>query len=456
MNKGQSIAISDWVKIGVIGVMCMAQTFPYYLVNSTVPTIFRAEGLELKDFWAFSFLTIPAWAKFVWAPIVDRYGWRRFGLRKSWILACTSLGAFSLIWLSFTPPSTETLFAVVAVLFVHMVIMQTQDIAVDAYTLENLKAHERGAGASVKVVFEGIGEALALAGLMYIFTRWTFGGAETGWVPMIFVASLLLMVFTTPVLIRQEPPLANEIAKRRAAGDNPRIMKFVRRIDTPFITGILFVGGFINFMLPALWGAMLVDFEFSLLEIGIILGVITPIGAPLGAIITGTLVTTFGLRKIVSAMAVLGAVCFVIVLTGAGAGFNPAPWFAPIGGALMQLNPDWAGAPRVVFAMITLLPAVFMLASLHMIMTVSRMGWASRTQAGTDFTLHGAVYNIGRTVTVALSPFIASAFGWTAFLFIMGALIIGLLLVYRIGMPQLDELCNRRRVQEGELTEMLI
>ena len=91
-----------------------------------------------------------------------------------------------------------------------------------------------------------------------------------------------------------------------------------------------------------------------------------------------------------------------------------------------------------------------------MVVTISRMGWASRTQGGTDFSMHGAVYNIGRTAAVAVSPFIASFFGWTGFIFVLGTLIVALSYVYRRFMPQLDELCNRRRVLEGELTETMV
>ena len=440
-----------WSKFIVIGVMCMAQTFPYYLVNSTAPTIFRSEGVRLEDFWAFSLLTIPAWAKFLWAPYVDAVGWKRFGLRKSWIAVCTALGAASLFLLLPFSPSANTLAPIIAVLFIHMLIMSTQDIAVDAYTLENLEPRERGIGASVKVVFEGIGEALALAGLMFIFTRVVWGGAENGWAPMIVAAAALLVMFTIPVLIRREPPLSEDIQKRRAAGDRPRIIKFLKRKDSQYISFLLLVGGFLNFMLTPLIGPLLVDKGFELLEVGIVLGAAVPIAAPLGAAASGALITAFGLRWMLAAVAVFGGFAFTCFILAVTAGFQPPPFLEPLSTSVNSLAPDWSAGPRALFAILVLIPVASTVAALHMIFTVSRMGWASRTQAGTDFTLHGAVYNIGRTVTVAVSPFIAAALGWAGFLIVMATLIISVLVFYLYIMAHLDALCDRRRIREGEL-----
>lgn len=441
----------DWVKIGVIGVMCMAQTFPYYLVNSTVPTLFRAEGLELTDFWAFSILTIPAWAKFLWAPYVDRHGWTNFGRRKSWILVCTLLGAVSVWALVFTTPSQNALAIVVAVLFVHMTIMATQDIAVDAYTLENLTEKERGAGSAFKVFAEAIGEAMALGGLMFVYTSLVFPGTGSGWITMVLIAGLALILFTTPVILRAEPPMSEEIEARRKAGDNPRLSKFILRPDTPPIVVLLFVGGFINFMLPPLAGPLLVDCDFSLLEVGLILGIVTPIGAPLGAIVGGALITRFGLKVVLISIAAASIAVGALAVTTVLSAFQVPETFGPVSQQVERVFADWDGGPRVIYAVTIFTPVVCIIAMLHMVFTVSRMGWASRTQAGTDFTLHGACYNIGRTFAVALSPFIAAGFGWPVYLIVLIVLISGLCIAYWGLADRLDAICDRRRVSEGEL-----
>lgn len=441
----------NWIKIAVIGVMCMAQTFPYYLVNSTVPTLFRAEGLALEDFWAFSIMTIPAWAKFLWAPFVDRYGWVAFGRRKSWILTCTLLGVASLWILIFTPPSTETLAVVIAILFVHLLIMSTQDIAVDAYTLENLTEHERGAGSAFKVFAEAVGEALALGGLMYIYTRVVFPGTSSGWTSMILAAGCALILFTLPVLIRREPPMAPELELRRASGDRPRLSKFFVRPDTPPIIALLLVGGFINFMLPPLIGPLLVDKGFSLLDVGIILGTVTPVAAPLGAISGGALITRIGLRTSLMVLSSASAIVAVLVVGAVASGLDVPAWFMPISETIAGQFQSWNNGTRVIYAIAVFIPVVWMIAMTHMVFTVSRMGWASRTQAGTDFTLHGAFYNIGRTLAVAISPFIAAFFGWAVFTAVLGFLLTGLALAYWIILPGLERVCDRRRISEGEL-----
>lgn len=434
-----------------IGIMCMAQSFPAVLIGTTIPTFFRAEGLDLKSFAAFSLLTVPAWIKFLWAPVVDSHGHPGFGMRKSWILPCTLAGAASLLVLTFFPPSPANLGIVVAVMLVHALIMATQDTAVDAYTLENLRPHERGIGSSVKVLFETVGEALALGGLMFVYVNVSLGPLS-GWPATLLAASVLLVLFTTPVILRREPPLDPQVLARRAAGDRPRLMKFIRRPDTPYISVLLVLGGFLNFMLAPLTGPMLIDAGFSLVEVGLILGAVLPIAMPLGAIGAGLLITRFGMRWMIGYLGIAGVLAFVPIALLAGATFsaNATGRVAMTANALATALPAWQGGPRVVLAILALFLPYAVIPQFHMLFTVSRMEWASRSQAATDFTSHGALYNIGRTAAVAVSPLITAAFGWRVFLACIAAFALAVALVYGRLYSHLGALVRARKQAELE------
>ena len=426
----------DWAKLIVIGAMCMAQTFPYILCTTTIPSLLRTQNLELEKFWIFSLLTVPAWIKFLWAPIVDAHGIRSFGLRKTWIAFCTFLGASSLLILTAFELSPAMLIPIVGVLFLHMMIMQTQDIAVDAYTLENLSPKERGVGASVKVLFEALGDALAMGGSMYVYTRWVPSEASSGWVPMVLVSAGLLICFTLPVLIRREPAVSHE--SDTASAPRPSLKGFLLRRENSFTIPLLLAGGFVNFMAPALIGVLLIDHGFDLLQVGVILGLVTPIGAPLGAIFAGIMVTSLGIRAVLWILVAFTSVFFTIAAVTMTVKF-PADLIFFLGDTEMA---------RTVLAIVVLIPCIAAIAQTHMIFTVLRMQWASRTQAGTDFSSQGAIYNIGRTAAAAVSPLIAAAVGWTAFWGILGSAIVCLCLVLLGVLPLLNEMVEQRHQNE--------
>jgi sugar phosphate permease len=104
-------------------------------------------------------------------------------------------------------------------------------------------------------------------------------------------------------------------------------------------------------------------------------------------------------------------------------------------------------APGVALAIAAVFPASMALAQLHLVFTVSRMGWASASQAGTDFTIHGAFYNIGRTLAAAAVGFVAAAFGWAGFFLALAAVIVGICAVYAAGFAALTRAVEAREAR---------
>lgn len=374
-----------------IGLMCMAQTLPLYFAGTAVPAIFRKAGLPLDQFWAFSIPLAAYWLKFLWAPFVDGTGSARFGYRKPWILGCTMAGSASLILLSFLAPSFELFWPIIAVLTLHALFMSTQDVAVDAYTIENLRPHERPAGAGTKVLFEAAGTFTALAGLMTSYE-------QLGWRTALVGCAGLLFLLTLPALLRPE------LRDRSAATEilvRPSLMRFVRRQGSAIIVPLLIAGGIANAATIAMASSFFVDKGLSLTEIGLVTGSVYSLANVGGALLASALVTWFGASRaaILIACAALPAYLPYLALAF---DFVPSLWLAGLAVLLPEL----------------------VIAQLHMIFTVSRMEWASVEQAGTDFALQGTCYNLGRTVATASAGFIALNLGWGGFFGVV-ALIVG-------------------------------
>lgn len=124
---------------------------PLYLLLNLVPAWLKTEGLSLKAIGAFALIQFPYTWKFLWAPLLDRYGilpW--LGRRRSW-MAVTQAGLVAAIaWLGQVSPAAH-LPLVVALTAALALLSATQDIALDAFRREILPEAELGLGNAIHV-----------------------------------------------------------------------------------------------------------------------------------------------------------------------------------------------------------------------------------------------------------------------------------------------------------------
>jgi PAT family beta-lactamase induction signal transducer AmpG len=125
-------------------VLYFAQGLPSGLLARALPPLLREQGVSLSVIGFTSLLALPWALKFLWAPIVDRYG-----SRKQWLLALNTLTMMLMLvvasrdfaaWVDILP-----LF--LALLFCLNFIAATQDIATDGYAVSTLNAGGHRAGA---------------------------------------------------------------------------------------------------------------------------------------------------------------------------------------------------------------------------------------------------------------------------------------------------------------------
>lgn len=137
-----------------------ASGLPLYLLLNLVPAWLKTEGLSLKAIGAFALIQFPYTWKFLWAPLLDRFGILPvLGRRRSWMLV-TQLGLLAAIaWLGRLSP-TEQLTLVVALTAVIALCSATLDIALDAFRREILPDEELGLGNAIHV------NAYRIAGLV--------------------------------------------------------------------------------------------------------------------------------------------------------------------------------------------------------------------------------------------------------------------------------------------------
>lgn len=125
--------------------LSFASGLPYFFFNETVPVWLAASGMSLAGIGLASGASLPWVLKFLWAPLVDRLGSRRL-----WIRVCLGLLAVTTAVLAGADPVRHA-GQLAALLLLYVTFSATQDIAVDAYTIEITHGRELGVANSVRI-----------------------------------------------------------------------------------------------------------------------------------------------------------------------------------------------------------------------------------------------------------------------------------------------------------------
>ena len=265
----------DYPKLVTFAVLHMAQYFPAAFAGVALPFLFRKEGLPLDMFWL---LALPGYTRFLkWAMalVVDNFGSRRIGRRKSWIIPCTAIGAISYAALALFPPSLASVHIIVAILTFKSFVMAAQDIAVDAYAAESMNDEERPIGTSLINFLGGVAGTVGTGAVALVDLF--------GWEPTMIVASAMLIVAALPAIVRSAPPPPLATQKREERGARPSLWKAFKRKDSAYIMPFMFVFGVGGAFLGSMVGPFWADRGLTLTEYGILSAIATAAGGALAA-----------------------------------------------------------------------------------------------------------------------------------------------------------------------------
>ncbi|MBI3087056.1 MAG: MFS transporter, partial [candidate division NC10 bacterium] len=190
-------------KLYWVAVLYFVEGFPFGILNDALPVFFRFHGIRLADIGLLSLVGLPWTLKFLWAPAVDLWGRRR-----TWVVGCQLLLTLGLLALPVLDPSRMS-GIVWATLFALAVCSATQDIAIDAYTIELLNEAEMGPANGIRVTAYRV--ALICAGGLFVALA-----GLIGW-PAAFGAAGIMMA-TSCLLSCRMPHAAPQPAAGAAPG----------------------------------------------------------------------------------------------------------------------------------------------------------------------------------------------------------------------------------------------
>lgn len=398
-----------------IGGLVLGQVIPNVFILFALPAIFRQQGIDLAQIGVLSLAMFPFWFKWLWAPIVDRFGSRRIGLRKSWIIPCTTIGALIYALMTLIPPSAETLYLIGGLLVLKNVVMATQDIAVDAYIVESLDRGEEPTGAAASAIGTTIGMVVGGSLLVGFYE-------SLGWeVVMLFAATMLVVGSLTAMLLPERPPRAD--LPPRPVDLTVAFREIVTHLKSPASLQVLAMVLVVQFAtsLPfRIEGAFLVDKGLTLTEIGFLGGGAATIGALVGNLLGERMGRWFGLRRALFLSAF--AVIVIAALYVYAAAFPITAWQY----AAVSLAATILGCPfGVAF-------------------NAARFRWCAPARTATDYTLQSSLNYVAQASASIGAGLIAGQIGWTGFYIVAGGLMVLTVLVFAWVYPLVTAAVDRR------------
>jgi len=278
-------------KLYWVTVLYFAEGFPFGIVNDALPVFFRIHGVRLADIGLLSLVGLPWTLKFLWAPAVDLWGHRR-----TWVVGCQAFLTLGLLALLLVNPSHVSAILWTVVLGLAF-FSATQDIAIDAYTIELLEEKEMGPANGVRVTAYRV--ALIAAGGLFVALA-----GLIGW-PVAFVGAAAIMAGSALLSCRlphaRPDPVPRGVATPKARAIEQAVwaplqqffghpgFHFVMLFVLTFKLGDMALGP----MVRPFW----VDRHFTPIQIGAVPGTVGVVSTILGALLGGSLTARWGIFR---------------------------------------------------------------------------------------------------------------------------------------------------------------
>ncbi|RLP94805.1 MFS transporter [Micromonospora sp. CV4] len=273
-------------RLGTLTALYVTQYLGIGFITVGLTAILRDGGTSLETLALLQIVGLIWPVKFLWAPILDRYGSRRRGHYRSWLLVLQSALVLALLaLLPFSRPA-DALGPVIAICALYVLFSATQDIAVDAVAVRMLTESARGTGNGIQVAASYLGNLLGGGACVLVYDRF-------GWMPAISLLAALTAVGLLVVWRFREPVRTDRVVR---VGTAYRALLSVFgqpgcRWWTFGVVPLVYVGAGMAY---ALVTPALVDAGWSLGRIGVVTGVVVSAPAIVAGLVAGLGIGRFG------------------------------------------------------------------------------------------------------------------------------------------------------------------
>ena len=378
---------------------------PLYLLLNLLPAWLRSEQVDLKSIGLFALIQLPYTWKFLWSPLMDRYGLPVFGRRRGWmlltqILLLVSIPAFGL----FHP--TRDIWSIAWLSIAVAFFSASQDIVLDAYRREILPDPELGLGNAVHVNAYRI-SSLVPGALSLILAD------LVPWGTVFALTALFMVPGIVMTLIVGEPTISRSAPKTLREAVIEPFHEFITRAgwkEALLVLLFIFLYKLGDSMATALATPFYLDLGFTKTEIGVIAKNAGLWASVAGGMLGGLWMVKIGINR---GLWLFGAVQLVSILAFA--------WLA------------WENRPdRLLLAGVIAFEALGVgLGTAAFVAYIARA--TDPRYTATQFALFTSLAALPRTAVNATTGWIVDAIGWLPFFLLCAALALpGMALLLRV------------------------
>jgi PAT family beta-lactamase induction signal transducer AmpG len=378
---------------------------PLYLLLNLLPAWLRSEQVDLKSIGLFALIQLPYTWKFLWSPLMDRYGLPVLGRRRGWmlltqVLLLVSIPAFGL----FHP--TRDIWSIAWLSITVAFFSASQDIVLDAYRREILPDPELGLGNAVHVNAYRI-SSLVPGALSLILAD------LVPWGTVFALTALFMVPGIVMTLIVGEPTISRSAPKTLREAVIEPFHEFITRAgwkEALLVLLFIFLYKLGDSMATALATPFYLDLGFTKTEIGVIAKNAGLWASVAGGMLGGLWMVKIGINR---GLWLFGAVQLISIL-----GFAWLAW---------ENRPD-----RLLLAGVIAFEALGVgLGTAAFVAYIARA--TDPRYTATQFALFTSLAALPRTAVNATTGWIVDAIGWLPFFLLCAILALpGMALLLRV------------------------
>lgn len=249
----------------------IAQSIPMSFFSTVIPVIMRQQNFSLETIGMLQLLKLPWILKFLWSPAVDRTTYKLNDFKR-WIFSSELIYASIILAISFLDFHT-TPYLIIGLIILSFVASATQDIATDSLAVLSFSNKDKSLVNSMQSMGNFAGAMIGGGLLLLLYQKF-------GWGQLLPFLALFVIIAIIPLFFFKGNK-GNDIIKPKQA-EKPTINDILgffkqKGIGKQIVFLFLYYAGLIGIL--AMLKPMLVDYGYSIKEIGIMSGIVgTSIG----------------------------------------------------------------------------------------------------------------------------------------------------------------------------------
>ena len=387
-------------RVAAVLILGFSSGLPLALTGSTLQAWLTVSGIDVATIAWFSWAGLPYALKFLWSPLMDRFIPPLLGRRRGWMFLTQMALVLGIGAMAFASPQDSIWIIGSAALFVAFA-SASQDIVIDAYRTDVLRAEERGMGAAVGVF--GYRIAMLASGALALIMA-----DQIGWRTTSFAMAALMLVGMSTAWFAPEPEAPGKVPRSLADAVMQPLRDLLSRPGALSLLALVMLYKFGDALAGTLTTAFLIrGAGFTPTDVGVVNKGLGLAALLVGALAGGTLLARLSLYR---AMLVFGVLQAVSNLSFA--------WLA-LAGKSYPLLVFAVGFENLASGMGTAAFVAF------------AMALCNHSFSATQYALLSALASLGRILFGPLAGRMVEGLGWDGFFVLtFFAAVPGLLLVW--------------------------